>query len=157
MKKDLSKTKRVMTLCLLRKGNDLLMGMKKLKLGAGYYNGFGGKLDPGETLEECLIREVKEESGLDLLKFEKRGVMSFELDEYINEVHVYEGISWVGEAIESNEMIPIWLKVDSLPYDKMWESDKIWHPYFFKRVFFEGWLVFDGNHKVLDYEVIKVE
>lgn len=145
-----------MTLCLLRKGNDLLMGMKKLRLGAGYYNGFGGKLDAGETLEECIVREVKEESDLELLEFEKRGVMSFELDEYINEVHIYEGLSWSGEAVESDEMTPVWFKIDNLPYDKMWESDKLWHPYFFDRVYFEGWLIFDKNHKVLDHEVVKV-
>jgi len=75
MKIDESKPKIVMTLCLLRKGNDLLMGLKKLRWGAGNYNGYGGKLEPGETLEECIKREVKEESGLDLLKYEKRRVV----------------------------------------------------------------------------------
>lgn len=157
MKIDESKPKRIMTLCLLRKGNDLLMGLKKLRLGAGNYNGFGGKLEKGETLEECLIREVKEESGLDLLEFEKRGVMAFELDEYINEVHIFEGLSWIGEPIETDEMAPVWLKIDNLPYEKMWTSDKMWHSYFFKREFFEGWLIFDKNHEVLDFEITKVD
>lgn len=157
MKKDLSKPKKIMTLCLLRKDNDLLMGMKKVRFGAGNYNGFGGKLEEGETLEECIVREVKEESGLDLLEFEKRGIISFELDEYINEVHIFEGLSWIGEAIETDEMAPIWLKIDDLPYDKMWKSDKIWHPYFFKREFFEGWLIFDKNHNISDCEIVKVE
>lgn len=151
-----SKQKRVMTLCILRKGEDLLMGLKKLRLGVGNYNGFGGKVDPGETLEECIIREVKEESGLELLKFEKRGVMSFELDEYINEVHIFEGLSWVGEPVETDEMAPIWLKIDELPYDKMWESDKMWHRYFFNREQFEGWLIFDKNHQILDYKITKI-
>lgn len=145
-----------MTLCILRKGDDLLMGMKKLRLGAGNYNGFGGKLEPEETLEECIVREVKEESGLDLLKFEKRGVMSFELDDFVNEVHIYEGLKWSGEAIESDEMVPIWLKIDNLPYEKMWISDKVWHSYFFNRDYFEGWLTFDKNHQILDYEIVKV-
>ena len=151
-----SKPKRIMTLCILRKVDDLLMGLKKLRLGAGNYNGFGGKLDPGETLEECIIREVKEESGLDLLEFEKRGVMSFELDQYINEVHIYEGLSWSGEPIETDEMTPIWLKIHELPYDKMWISDKIWHPHFFNREQFEGWLIFDENHRILDYKITKI-
>jgi len=152
-----SKPKIVMTLCILRKDNDLLMGLKKLKLGAGYYNGFGGKLDPGETLEECIIREVKEESGLSLLEIEKRGIMTFETIDNLNEVHIYEGVSWVGDAIETDEMAPIWLKIDDLPYNKMWESDKIWHPYFFERKNFNGWLIFDENHKVLDYKIVELE
>jgi len=146
-----------MTLCLLRKDNNLLMGLKKLRWGAGNYNGFGGKLEPGETLEECIVREVKEESGLNLLKFEKRGVMSFEWDDNINEVHIFEGISWSGEPIETEEMAPIWLEIDNLPYDKMWSSDKMWHPYFFKRELFDGWLLFDKNHQVLDYKIVKID
>ncbi|HLP86450.1 MAG TPA: NUDIX domain-containing protein [Candidatus Paceibacterota bacterium] len=157
MKKDLSKPKTVMTLCILRKEEDLLMGMKKLRLGAGYYNGYGGKLDKGETLEECIVREVKEECGLNLVEFEKRGVMTFENPDGLNEVHIYEGISWVGDIIETDEMTPVWLKISNLPYNKMWESDKIWHPYFFERIPFEGWLVFDENHKVLDFEMVKIK
>ena len=157
MKKDQSKPKNIMTLCILRKGDDLLMGLKKLRLGAGYYNGFGGKLEAGETLEECIVREVKEESSLDLLEFEKRGIITFETVDHLNEVHIYEGVSWSGEPIESDEMTPIWLKIEDLPYEKMWESDKVWHPYFFKREFFDGWLIFDKNHQVLDYEVVKID
>lgn len=156
MKIDESKPKRVMTLCLLRKGNDLLMGLKKLRLGKGFYNGFGGKVEPGETLEEGLIREVKEESGLDLIEFEKRGVMAFQLDEYINEVHIFEGLSWDGEPMETDEMTPVWLHIDDLPYEKMWISDKMWHPYFFKKEFFDGWLIFDKNHQVSEYEIRKI-
>jgi len=152
-----SKIRTVMTLCLLRKDNNLLMGLKKLRWGAGNYNGFGGKLEPGETLEECIVREVKEESGLNLLKFEKRGFMSFELDDNINEVHIYEGMSWSGDPIETEEMAPIWLEIDNLPYDKMWSSDKTWHPYFFKREQFEGWVFFDKNHQVLDYKIVKID
>lgn len=77
---DNSKPKKVMTLCILRKRDDLLMGLKKLRLGRGFYNGFGGKLEPDETLEECIVREVKEESGLDLLLFDKIGVIFFVFD-----------------------------------------------------------------------------
>lgn len=153
MKKDISKPKTVMTLCVLKKGNGLLMGMKKVRFGAGYYNGFGGKLDKNETLEECIVREVKEESGLDLVEFEKRGVLTFELMDSLKEVHIYEGISWSGEAIESDEMAPIWLKADNLPYNKMWDSDKLWYPYFFDKKSFNGWIIFDENHKVVDYDI----
>lgn len=157
MKIDYSKPKTVMTLCVLRKGDDLLMGMKKVRFGRGNYNGYGGKVGPGESMEECLIREIKEESGLDLLKFEKRGVMTFELVDSVKEVHIFEGISWIGEAIESEEMAPIWFHKDDLPFDKMWSSDKFWYPYFFNRDYFEGWLIFDENHQVLDSEIHKID
>lgn len=153
MIKDETKPKKVMTLCLLRKGDDLLMGLKKIGLGAGFYNGFGGKVEPGETLEECVVREVKEESGLDLLEFEKMGIMFFDNIDFIAEVHIYEGLSWSGEPVETDEMAPVWLKIGQLPYDKMWISDKFWHSYFFNRIFFKGWLIFDKNHQVLDCEI----
>ena len=127
---DYTKPKKIETLCILRRGDDFLLGMKKVRFGKGKYNGYGGKLDEDETLEEGIKREVKEESGLDLLKFEKIGVMVFELVDCLKEVHIFEGISWVGEAIETEEMAPIWFNKDNLPYDKMWASDILWYPYF---------------------------
>lgn len=152
-----SKHKVVMTLCVLRQGNGLLMGMKKVRLGKGYYNGFGGKLDPGETLEECIKREVKEESDLDLLSLEKRGVMTFELVDSLAEVYIFEGLKWSGDPIETDEMSPIWLDLNNLPFERMWPSDKLWYPYFLNRIYFTGWVVFDENHRIIDYKIEKDE
>ena len=59
-----SKKRKVLTLVLLREDNRVLLGMKKRGFGAGKWNGFGGKLEPGETVVEAAAREVQEECGL---------------------------------------------------------------------------------------------
>ena len=156
MKSSNTKPKTIMTLCILREGDRFLLGMKKIGFGSGQYNGYGGKLEPGETLEECIIREMKEESGLDLLNFEKRGVMIFEFPDSFKEVHVYEGLSWAGDLVESEEMTPFWFHLDDLPYEMMWPSDPMWYPYFLERESFEGKLLFDENRKVLSYTINKI-
>ena len=58
-----SKKRKVLTLVLLREDNQVLLGMKKRGFGVGKWNGFGGKLEPGETVVEAAAREVKEECG----------------------------------------------------------------------------------------------
>ena len=58
-----SKQKKVLTLVLLREGDRVLLGMKKRGFGAGKWNGFGGKLEPGESVVEAAAREVREECG----------------------------------------------------------------------------------------------
>ena len=59
------------TLCLLRKENKILLAMKKRGFGTGKYNGVGGKIENGETLNEAMIRETKEEIGVIPTKYEK--------------------------------------------------------------------------------------
>ena len=58
-----SKIRKVLTLVLLRQENWVLLGMKKRGFGVGKWNGFGGKLEPGETVVEAAAREVREECG----------------------------------------------------------------------------------------------
>ena len=58
-----SKNRKVLTLVLLRQENRVLLGMKKRGFGVGKWNGFGGKLEPGETVVEAAAREVREECG----------------------------------------------------------------------------------------------
>ena len=145
-----------MTLCILRKGDELLLGMKKVRFGAGNYNGYGGKVDVGESIEQALVREMKEESGLDLLKYELRGRMKFELIDSFKEVHIYEGLDWMGELIETDEMAPFWFKIADIPYEKMWKSDVAWYPYFLNREYFEGETIFDENYNVKSRKIQKI-
>jgi 8-oxo-dGTP pyrophosphatase MutT (NUDIX family) len=65
--------KRILTLCIIHKNSKILLGMKKRGFGAGFWNGFGGKVKEGESIEEAAKRETKEEIGvvpLDLKKWE---------------------------------------------------------------------------------------
>src|SRR5690349_5058184 len=104
----MNKSIQILTLCILRDGENLLLAMKKRGFGIGNWNGYGGKLLPNETIEDALVREVEEESTVKLLKYEKRGEIQFIFPEMIHHVHVYEGLQWDGEPQETEEMSPKW-------------------------------------------------
>jgi 8-oxo-dGTP pyrophosphatase MutT (NUDIX family) len=120
------------TLLYLIKGEKVLLAMKKRSFGAGRFNGVGGKPEPGETIEQTLIRESQEEIGVSPTEFKKVAELTF--DEYfkgepaIMHVHVYTSSDWTGTPTESEEMAPRWFVKDKLPYDTMWPSDMIWFP-----------------------------
>lgn len=105
--------------------------MKKRGFGTGKWNGYGGKLESTETIEQCAVRELEEESGIVTTDIHRRGYIVFKMVE-LNQmlrVHVYETWNFVGEAVETEEMRPQWYKETDIPYDKMWLDDKYWLPH----------------------------
>lgn len=150
------KPTKITTLCLVYKDPKLLLGLKKRGFGEGRWNGYGGKVDPGETIEESMIREMQEESGITPTKFEKRGVLYFEfkeIPEQIYEVNVFSIDDYVGEPIETEEMKPQWFDVNELPWNDMWSDDPIWYPLFLAGKKFRGNFLFDGQEKVIRHEL----
>jgi 8-oxo-dGTP pyrophosphatase MutT (NUDIX family) len=105
-------------------GDKVLLGMKKRGHGEGYWNGFGGKRNEDETIFDSALREIKEEAGITPTDMKEVGIIDFT----IFETYVYVFSAFVGDIIESEEMKPQWFKKKDLPYDKMWEGDKIWFP-----------------------------
>lgn len=136
---------KIYTLCTLYRGNQVLLGLKKRGFGVGRWNGFGGKVEGEESLEEAAKREILEESGITVNDLEKMGVLYFEFqDETPNkEVHVFRINNFSGEPVESEEMIPAWFDVDKIPWDKMWPDDKFWLPSLLEGKKFEGKYTFD--------------
>jgi 8-oxo-dGTP diphosphatase len=121
------------TICFLLRDTKIILGMKKKGFGKSNYNGFGGGLEPGETAEEAAIREVKEETRVDVEQqnLEKMATIDFYFPyktEWNQRVHVYFTRKWNGELAETEEMRPEWFDIASIPYDKMWDSDKYWLP-----------------------------
>jgi len=151
--------KKVMTLGLILKGDKILLGLKKKGFGEGNWNGFGGKLEPNETIEQSLIRELMEEASLEVISYEKVGVVEFEFEgkEDILEVHYYKILDFDGEPTESEEMLPKWFSIHELPFDKMWADDKYWMPLFFKNKKFKGKFWFKDRYTITDFELNLVE
>jgi mutator protein MutT len=124
---------KVATLAIITRGNQVLLGLKQggSEIGDGTLNGPGGKLEEGETILECLVRETEEEVGIALnsAKAEKVAIITFHAGEVPSfEVHIYRTSDFSGEPRETESMIPAWYDIDSLPVDRMLESDKAWFP-----------------------------
>lgn len=118
------------TLCLIYNKTSILLGMKKRGFGAGRWNGFGGKVNEGESIEEAALREVEEEIGVKPQRLKKRGLLKFyfEHDPVPIQVHVFSTAAFTGDAHESEEMKPQWFAHGAIPYDQMWIDDKHWLP-----------------------------
>ena len=137
--------KKPLTLCVIHDHPRVLLGMKKRGFGAGRWNGFGGKIEEGETVEEAAIRELREESGLEATEIEKRGIIEFEFenDPKVMEVHIFHVKSFKGEPEETEEMKPQWFETHAMPYTEMWPDDIHWIPILLSGKRFTGTFLFD--------------
>jgi 8-oxo-dGTP diphosphatase len=136
---------RATLLFVVRAGHVLLI-RKKRGLGAGKINGPGGRLEPGETVADCALREVREELGVTAVGVEQRGELSFQFtDGYSIHATVFHASDCLGEPRETDEAIPLWTAVDAIPYDQMWADDALWLPLLLSGRRFVGRFVFAGD------------
>lgn len=148
--------RKILTLCLVVRDREILLGMKKRGFGAGRWNGFGGKLEPGETIEDGAKRETKEECGIAIERMEEVGIHEFEFENdrgEILEVHVFRVDRWDGEPAETEEMRPKWFAFADIPYDDMWPDDRFWFPIFLAGKRFETKFLFGEDDRVLEQSI----
>ena len=143
-----TKKRVILTLSLIHEHPRILLGMKKRGFGAGHWNGFGGKIAPGETIEEAAVRELWEETGIEAepSDLERYGILEFEFQsepDKVLEVHVYKVLTHDGDAVETEEMRPQWFMIDEIPFKHMWADDPYWMPLFIKGSKFRGRFLFD--------------
>lgn len=137
------------TLCYIRRDGNYLM-MHRIKkdgdVNQGKWIGVGGKFENGESPEECLLREVKEETGLTLSDYRFRGIVTFVNDGWGTEyMHLFTAETREEELKECEEGILRWVpeaEIDALP---QWEGDKIFFklireeaPFFSLKLCYEG-------------------
>ncbi|EFJ45375.1 nudix/7,8-dihydro-8-oxoguanine triphosphatase [Volvox carteri f. nagariensis] len=141
--------RKLLTLVVINDGARVLLGLKKRGFGAGFYNGFGGKVDPGETIEEAAQRELQEEACI-TAELKDAGVLVFVFDDQPQpwEVHVFTASSYVGEPAETDEMRPQWFTHTDVPFDSMWADDLIWYPYLLRHEYFRGVFAFRQTTKL---------
>ena len=144
------------TLCLVRDHERILMIRKKRGLGAGKINGVGGRLERGELPLAGILREAREELGITLTDPIKRGELHFQfLDGYSLFCTVFVASRFAGTPIETEEAVPLWFDLCQLPFNEMWEDDKLWLPQALEGKSFRGYFVFDGEKMLssqLDWE-----
>jgi len=117
------------TLCYITRGNDVLMlhrVRKENDLNHDKWIGLGGKLEAGETPEQCLLREVKEETGLTLTSWQYRGIVTFLSDRWEGEyMHLYTADGFEGTMTDCDEGELAWIPRERIPELPQWEGDRI--------------------------------
>lgn len=139
-------------LCYLYKDHSYLMMYRNKKshdINHHKYVGIGGHLEPGETKEAALIREIKEETGLTLNSFKYRGELIFINGDYQEVMYLYLSDDFSGELIDCDEGELLWVKEDDLLSLNMWEGDKYFlEPLIHTDEFIKMTLIYDGDKLV---------
>lgn len=152
---------KVCTLLFLKRDNEILLAMKKRGFGADRYNGVGGKIEPGETIEQALLRECKEEIDVTPMHYWQVAEHDFVQKDgdkpWRMYVHAYFCDEWLGEPSESEEMAPQWFKIADIPYAEMWQDDEFWLPQVLAGNKIHGQFTFDENDNLLTHDVRVVE
>ncbi|XP_064232614.1 oxidized purine nucleoside triphosphate hydrolase-like isoform X4 [Aotus nancymaae] len=146
-------TSRLYTLVLVLQPQRVLLGMKKRGFGAGHWNGFGGKVQEGETIEEGAKSKQELRSRLDSLRCGTSHIPPF-----LSRKH--KGAAG-GERSDSGcatqEMRPHWFQLDQIPFKDMWPDDNYWFPLLLQKKKFHGYFKFQGQDTILDYMLREVD
>ena len=150
------------TLCYLERGDEYLMlhrTKKKNDENHDKWIGVGGKFEANESPEDCMRREILEETGLTVTAYRYRGIVTFVSDLYETEyMHLFTVSGWTGEARECDEGELAWIKKQKLFDLTLWQGDRIFLELLQKDVpFFSLKLTYQGDElieAVLDGNII---
>jgi 8-oxo-dGTP diphosphatase len=141
------------TLVFVVRDGEILLIRKLRGLGRGKINGPGGRLEAGESPRECAVREAREELGIEPRDLAEAGQLRFQfLDGHSIHVTVFRAGDLDGRPSATDEAIPLWTPVAEIPFDEMWEDDRIWLPHLLDGTPFCGRFVFDED-RLLDWEM----
>lgn len=153
------------TLCYIENEGCYLMlhrTVKEQDVNKDKWIGVGGHFEPGESPEECLFREVREETGYSLTSYRFRGIVTFLSGDGVTEyMHLFTADGFTGTPVDCDEGDLEWVPKNQMETLNIWEGDKI----FFRllaenRPFFSLKLVYDGRggllSAVLDGEPLKL-
>lgn len=120
---------RLSTLCYIEKDDQYLMLhriIKKNDINKDKWIGVGGHFEYGESPEECVLREVKEETGYDLTSYQYRGLVTFVFgDQETEYMSLFTADGFTGEPIECDEGVLEWVNKKDIFQLNLWEGDKI--------------------------------
>lgn len=147
---------RLSTLCYIRKeGRTLLLHRvrKKEDINRGKWVGLGGKMEPGETPEECVVREVREESGLIIRKPALRGILTFPAFDGMDHwyVFVFTTEEFEGELTDSSEGVLRWVPDGEISSLELWDGDRVFLKWLDDPRFFSAKLSYGLGGKFLGY------
>ncbi len=153
------------TLCYIERDGQVLMlhrTKKENDLNHDKWIGIGGKFEDRESPQDCVLREVKEETGLTLTDYRYRGLVTFVSDRWPTEyMHLFTATGFVGTQISCDEGELVWVDRARLLELTLWEGDRLFlrlleqqHPFFSLKLVYEGETlreaVLDGRRLPLD-------
>ncbi len=146
------------TLCYIERDDSYLMmhrTKKEKDINKDKWIGIGGHFEYGESPDECLLREVDEETGLTLTSYTARGVITFIYGENVVEyMHLYTADGFTGEIHECDEGELVWVPKEKVMELPIWEGDKIFLRLLNERKeFFSLKLVYDVEGTLLEWSV----
>ena len=160
----MKKNPELTTLCYIEQDNKYLM-MHRIKkendINRDKYIGVGGHFEYGESPDECLLREVREETGLDLISYRPRGIITFIYgdascpeERTVEYMHLYTADRFEGELAECDEGTLEWIDKAAVYDLPIWEGDKVFFKLLEEReVFFTLKLVYSEDDRLLEYVI----
>ena len=127
---------------------------KENDMHAGKWNGLGGKLEPGETPEECAIREIREESGLVVSNPLLKGFLTFPMFDGVEDWYAFVFLvrDFEGDLIDSLEGFLKWVPNEEVLDLNLWAGDRIFLPWLERAGFFSGKFIYQDG-ELIDHHV----
>jgi 8-oxo-dGTP diphosphatase len=144
-------------------GDRVLLGLRKkvfLGLGENLIAGIGGKVEPGETKDQALKREILEEINVKVSSFAEMGSVRFifpHKPSWQQEVTIYLINQWEGKPQETEPIKPEWFKKTALPTFQMWDDNAYWLPLVLENKRVNGTFLCGPDAKVLDYALVEID
>lgn len=141
--------------CYIEKDNKWLMlyrNKKKNDINENKWIGVGGHIEIGETPEEALVREIKEETNLDLISYKLLGIIYFKFKDVKEKMYVYESKEFKGNLSECNEGTLKYINKNEVLLLNLWDGDRIFIKDIFNDKYFEYLMEYND-----DYTLKKVE
>ena len=146
------------TLCYIIKDGRVLMMLrnkKKQDINKNKWIGVGGHFEYGESPDECLLREVKEETGLTLTKYKARGIVTFCYKDVVEYMHLYTADEYSGELSVCDEGELSWIDKDKVMDLNIWEGDRIFLKLLLEDAdYFSLKLIYDDEGRLIDKHLV---
>ena len=145
-------------LCYIKCEDKYLMLFRNKKVNdpnEGKWMGVGGHIEEGETPDEAMIREIKEETGLTVLSYTLKGTALFINDDYQEKMYLYVVSCEDQDLINCNEGVLKYFSEDEIYKLNMWEGDKSFLPYIFSEHPYFELVLYYKNDQYIKTEVIK--